>query len=835
MCFTDGSLTLVSGRHAGTRADGRMYALEHIVACTYSVHVVTGSKRTCSCATCAQGGDCNSRPRFQSQSQSTCSAARGIPVGRSPGPPVLRTCEQPWGLPNLRPSDALKVEMANALYKRLCAFLHECSTLGLPWVVENPTNSLWQLPCFQAIAEGNTFAHCEACAFGSSRRKKTSFLSNFSAISRMARLCPGCVTHAPWGADAEGRFHTAEEAAYPKLMCSALCDVFDQFAEALQLPLGSCKPVVARASTQPRGRLRPQVVSEYLRVQPVTLPALPALDSKQSLKQAISSIPAGSKLLRSEKKGDGSFLCIFGVYRTPVQFLDEARKLWHPYDTMAQMPDYLIRCIFEQLTLSPLQLSKLRIERLKLWKSWSEELRPRDRELKAALHPMVRRVLEGKNLALMERLMETMDWPDKNCLTEMMNGFRLVGRANTTGLFRPGLSLGSIEEDELMAMAPALKASILDRISAEDPGEHAQELLDISREEASVKGWLRGPRTPSEVDGLLGTSDWIPVRRFAVVQNSRARPIDDLRENHVNAHFDRQLHGSNGLPQCSGCGQAFERWADLQKHIQEHHCQKPIASRTEDMPHVAPLSYLQQAQNGTIAQRLEDLAADQNTCEELRNHCAICRQWMPSEKYAKQHWTRVHDEHMEAHRAATFQWRRKNVTRVQARCGLCGACTTKGADHRDTCPVPFQFSMIKAMTQGLDTQPAEPGIVVDEAFPSKDFAAQFGMRCQICEKMLTARGMRKHLADAHPQLWIASECHVDRLCAALAPQLQKQCQLCGGGYKCRDQHASACPIIFQSALARVRAAVGERDHPTATDGGDGGGNADAKLLRNGRG
>ena len=78
-------------------------------------------------------------------------------------------------------------------------------------------------------------------------------------------------------------------------------------------------------------------------------------------------------------------------------------------------------------------------------------------------------------------------------------------------------------------MAPALKASILDRIAAEDPGEHAQELLDISREEASVKGWLRGPHTPSEIDRLLDTSDWIPVRRFAVVQNSRTRPIDDLR------------------------------------------------------------------------------------------------------------------------------------------------------------------------------------------------------------------------------------------------------------------------------------------------------------------
>ena len=40
-----------------------------------------------------------------------------------------------------------------------------------------------------------------------------------------------------------------------------------------------------------------------------------------------------------------------------------------------------------------------------------------------------------------------------------------------------------------------------------------------------MKGWLRGPHTPSEVDGLLGTSDWIPVRRFAVVQNFRTGPI----------------------------------------------------------------------------------------------------------------------------------------------------------------------------------------------------------------------------------------------------------------------------------------------------------------------
>ena len=284
------------------------------------------------------------------------------------------------------------------------------------------------------------------------------------------------------------------------------------------------------------------------------------------------------------------------------------------------------------------------------------------------------------------------------------------------------------------------------------------------------------------------------------------------------ATFDRQLHGTNGLPQCSGCKQAFERWADLQKHIQEHHCQRPISLRPAELTSAPQLSYLQQVQKGMIVQSLATLETDQNIREELKNHCALCRQWMPSEKYAKQHWTRVHGEHMESHRAATFQWRRKYVNRVQARCGLCGACTTKGADHRDTCPILFQFTMIKAMTEGLEDARSESGIVVAEALPSKDFATQFGMHCQVCRKQLTARGMRKHMADAHPSLWASLASHVDRLCATWAPQLQKQCQYCGGGYKRKDQHASACPAIFQSALARAREAIGGGEPSSSTGG-----------------
>ena len=50
--------------------------------------------------------------------------------------------------------------------------------------------------------------------------------------------------------------------------------------------------------------------------------------------------------------------------------------------------------------------------------------------------------------------------------------------------------------------------------------------------------------------------------------------------------FDRQRHGTDGMPKCSGCGHAFERWADLQKHIEENHCQGKVPSDVDQVKSV---------------------------------------------------------------------------------------------------------------------------------------------------------------------------------------------------------------------------------------------------------
>ena len=459
----------------------------------------------------------------------TCSAARNI----RPGPPILRTKQFPWGVPWASHSDWIKLKASNAIYKSLADFIQLCDQHNVAWCVENPTNSaLWTIPCFAYALAHGIFAHCQACAFGSGRDKRTSFLCSHHAIDHMARMCPGCSMHEPWGVDPQGSFNTSKEAEYPPQMCQALCDVADAIAAERQLPLGAAQPILAKAHRQARGRLHPQLISEYACVLKRTLPKPPALSSKQCITHNVLDVPAGSKLVRSEKKGDGSWLCIFGVYRSFDQFVIEAQGLLHPFDTLAQLPDYLIKALFEQLTLSPMQLSKTRLERLQKWRDRAKQLAPQEEKLRAQMPENVRRILSCKRTLLLQEMAEEIDWPDREFFAELRDGFRLVGCLRPSGIFRPGVTPSALSEEELMAQSHSLKAMILDSISRASAGEHDAELYDLTLKEASSKGWLRGPYSPSQMDSMMKV--WLPVRRFCVIQKGKLRAIDDFKENLLN-------------------------------------------------------------------------------------------------------------------------------------------------------------------------------------------------------------------------------------------------------------------------------------------------------------
>ena len=214
-----------------------------------------------------------------------------------------------------------------------------------------------------------------------------------------------------------------------------------------------------------------------------------------------------------------------------------ARQLWHPYDELLNLPDELIICLFTTLRASMEDLTKRRIRTLQRWTEMAQRCAEDERALQESLDPQIRNVLKGKRLVLLEKLAEEVEWPDKMVHTELRQGFMLTGYAPPTGIFRTELKPAKLDKAQLMKDAKFLRPLILGKLRRHTTeNEDEQTLFDITLEEAQVKGWLQGPFSPEQItEQQKGV--WLPVRRFGIWQKGKFRPIDDMKENHLNDCF----------------------------------------------------------------------------------------------------------------------------------------------------------------------------------------------------------------------------------------------------------------------------------------------------------
>ena len=87
-----------------------------------------------------------------------------------------------------------------------------------------------------------------------------------------------------------------------------------------------------------------------------------------------------------------------------------------------------------------------------------------------------------------------------------------------------------------MDRAKFVKPALWGKIRHEPLQSFSQELWDITVAEHEQKGWLGPPMRFEELEATF-QSRWLPVRRFAVMQKNKCRPIDDFSENGVNSCF----------------------------------------------------------------------------------------------------------------------------------------------------------------------------------------------------------------------------------------------------------------------------------------------------------
>ena len=485
------------------------------------------------------------------------------------GPKPLRSPKFPEGLPWLGPADRARVDAANCIYNSCASFCEWLTGQGIAWSVENPGRSyMWEMPSFVSLRAISTFVDFDSCMHGGMRAKHTSFLCGSEELLSLAVRCDGQHEHLEWGLLPDGTFSTATEAEYPDVLCSRIAELVSALAmrKGFKAPtsLEDVGPLQLNSMAMQMQPIKstPPFLSEFERVVEVQVQDMePTLDSKGKLTAPFHQAPVGAKRLKTVRKQVGDCMVtvmLFGVYRTPCQFVSEVLRSPHPFDVFCDVPDCMLRLMFFMLTEGPVNLAKFRLAKISQWRMWLEQLETEESKLHDMMDSQIAMVLKPKRLLLLKRIAEELDWPDRDLVGDIAEGFKLVGTPKVTGVFQTEPAVPKITVQQLDDLSPFIGRQLWDRIGQ---AKSDSEVWDITLQESTDKGWLSEAMSFDQLDERF-SGLWTPVRRFGIQQSGKTRVIDDFSENGCNSAYAAQEKVDlRALDHISWCGAALSSMA----------------------------------------------------------------------------------------------------------------------------------------------------------------------------------------------------------------------------------------------------------------------------------
>ena len=301
---------------------------------------------------------------------------KGLPKHQQPVP--LRSETHPDGLPHLSHRDQQRVHLANLTYDATAELVVLLVSLMVSVSIENPSNSLfWLYTAIRKLLEKfqGHMTNFDSCMHGGLRDKSTGWWSfnprspSKNLFESLSMRCDRSHQHASWKPyklDGVLHFPTAQEAAYPQVLCDRVahilleeanrCNLFvpQNLQEQLQSDLNVGKRQLF--ANQPRGqRLRP-LVSEFGQYATMVL----AASHPDEIQDGLSVLPRGARVCsrhtfqqgvnrdevlqkypkamfgKSWKPSMASEILQFGVPKDPKDFLVDAIKVGHPRDMIAR-------------------------------------------------------------------------------------------------------------------------------------------------------------------------------------------------------------------------------------------------------------------------------------------------------------------------------------------------------------------------------------------------------------------------------------------------------------------------------------------------------------------
>ena len=206
---------------------------------------------------------------------------------------------EPQGFSTLEGVDLIRVQQANALYRACGVIAKHCVALGIRVSIENPLNSLaWLCDGLDDLFRLGIGHECvfDHCVHGGSRDKATLLWCSDDTFLPLAIRCTKDHVHAPWQPvfrDNRWHFPTADEAAYPWLLCQRVAALLLDASTGM----ANCCPLIRppeqiALSRQPR--YAKPLVSAFRGHDAWAVP----FNDEAAIQAVLDCYPKGSKVLK---------------------------------------------------------------------------------------------------------------------------------------------------------------------------------------------------------------------------------------------------------------------------------------------------------------------------------------------------------------------------------------------------------------------------------------------------------------------------------------------------------------------------------------------------------
>ena len=486
-------------------------------------------------------------------------------------PVPLRSSSKPMGVDKLSGLDKVRTEMANQVYEKTAELIEFCVAHDILCSLENPENSLfWVYPDIVRVLEAHpgfsvTFSNC---MHGGKRNKLTKWWSSKNVFSDLAVLCDQKHGHAQWNPIQQGSslsFPTAEEAAYPNLLCKRVVALILDYVKKLgavqpetlmdQLPSSQVTSHRWVLDMLPKGKKLRPLVSEFQFYKFFLTNPSQEPEEMQFFRQQ----PKGARVvqrqlqwgrMRVDEHSKGFWwqdentskdfhlenleatlqgatlnervhaeLCTVGIPREPWDFVSKAVSAGHPRSLGVHLSENVMEMLRQNFSGEPYLLIKERARFLQKWSKRCKELEGQEHQLHEGLEGHLKGVLKGKRLLLFQEMLEDLGYPDRTLVEEIRKGFRLSGWQSKSNVFPASLKRPAQSLESARKVAKGLNHNICKQVSAASDEVLAEEVWSLTQEELE-RGW-------AWLDDACEAEQHLLAKRFGLKQGEKTRLIDD--------------------------------------------------------------------------------------------------------------------------------------------------------------------------------------------------------------------------------------------------------------------------------------------------------------------